>query len=96
MRTVVDSEPIMWAASDERLIAVATDLIHPDGSMALSKSCIAQCMNSIATAQLSAHHSSIRNAPGIVTDGAPVSLMEDLHSASATVTRADQPHWRWS
>lgn len=94
MPTVVCSEASMSALAELCFIPSTCNVIHPDGSCALSKSCTCWCWDHPPTAQLSAHHLGINSAPAIVTDGAPLASVEDLHSARAgafSINQTDLP-----
>ena len=95
MSTVVDPEPWMSAVCYRWFPSWTNDVVQPDGSTALSKTCTMWCWTSPATAQLSAHHIGMSQIPVVITHRPPLSSMVDLHSARAAVVRVDQPHW-WS
>ena len=92
MSTVVDPEPWMSAVCYRWFPSWTNDVVQPDGSTALSKTCTMWCWTSPATAQLSAHHIGISQIPVVITHRPPLSSMVDLHSARAAVVRVDQPH----
>lgn len=78
------------AGGEERLAAVAVDVVQEDAPRAVAKIGVALVIQGLATAHLLAHHAGVAQAPVVVTDGAPVPVVEDLHPASAGVGPAHQ------
>lgn len=62
-------------------IPLALHFIEPYGPSPLAKCGLFSCLQSWATAQLSAHHLSIFKVPGVVTHSAPGTSVPDLHTS---------------
>lgn len=83
--TVMDTPAQAVAGGEEGLTAVTVDVVQEDVPRAVAEIGVALVVQGLATAHLLAHHTGVAQAPVVVTDGAPVPMVEDLHAALAGV-----------
>ena len=77
-----------------RLISCTVHVAQPYGSWSCPKVSRPRGIEGFSTAQLPAHHAGIVQVPAVITDGAPGTLVEDLHSpgaGTAPVHQAELP-----
>ena len=73
-----------------RLISCAVQVVQPDGSWSRPKVSRPHGIEGFSTPHLPAHHAGIDQVPAVITDGAPGTLVKDLHSPSAGTTPVHQ------
>lgn len=96
MATVVFTEGGVLAMQQGRLIAHTSDIIKPDVTFTLSKEGAGLDQLSRAAIHGSAHHLTVFDVPIVITDGSPLVIVQDLHSARAPVGAIDEPQRRMS
>ena len=76
--TVVLSQAAVVAVKDGRLVSCAANIVQPDGAVARTK--LQSAPHHTEVAKLPAHHLCNKVVPVIVTDGAPSSIVQHLHT----------------
>lgn len=90
--TVVHSPAAMPAAQQGGLIPTTLHIVQQDAACASTKVSAARGGDGRPTAQLTAHHLRVPQAPKIVTHCAPALPVLHLHTALAGMSAVGQPH----
>lgn len=90
MATVVVSPAQATAFRQLLLVAMAVDIVQKNQACPVAKVGVGVCRDSVATANLLAHHLSIDIGPVIITHRPPASLVVDLHPTLARVQSTHQ------
>ena len=89
--TVVLSPAIVTALINGVLCAVAVHIVQPDCANTLPKSCFSWGPQCCAKPKLSTNYPGIIQIPKIITDGAPFSIIWDLHTTFSVITASRKP-----
>ena len=89
--TVVLSPAVVTAVNNGVLCAVAVHIVQPDSATTLPKCCSIWGPQCCAKPKLSTNYPGIIQIPNIIADGAPFSIIQDLHTTFSVISASRKP-----